>query len=240
MKSWGDMCYYFTDTIYSPTKVGGGMENARLILEIQNKYEERTREQVLANLNIAVALGKLRGMEVDRYRALPKVTNRSKHTVMSWFNRPDKRIPLVDLCMIAKYLKYNIFSFFTLGKDGGEPTTEDFLMANEYNNAYFPVDGYDIYIRAYDLQLEMDKDIVIDNLELFYGTSREILDHHSNERQQRIMTLTGCTLQTYYAWFNRSRKNVKIPLQYLCMMAIDCNTDLFFFFEDHNIENSKR
>ena len=90
------------------------MNNAELILKIQDEYDSRTREEILVNLNVAVALGASKGLEVDRYRALPIIVNRSKHTVMSWFNRPDKKIPLVDLCMIADYLNYNIFAFFEI------------------------------------------------------------------------------------------------------------------------------
>lgn len=59
------------------------MNNAELILTMQNEYDSRSREEILANLNIAVSLGKSKGLEVDRYRALPEITNRSKHTVMA-------------------------------------------------------------------------------------------------------------------------------------------------------------
>ena len=208
------------------------MNNASLILDIQRHYDELTREQVLANLNIAVSLGKAKGLEVDRYRALPKITKRSKHTVMSWFNRPQKKIPLIDLCVVAQYLGYNIYSFFTI-KENCEVNVADFLMANDYNNANLPVDGAEIFIRAYNLQYETDKNIVIDNIETFYKTSEELLARHDNSRQVRIRELCGCALQTYYAWFNRSRTNVKIPLLSMCLIAEDSNMDIFYFFEKH-------
>lgn len=208
------------------------MNNAELILDIQKHYDDRTREEILSNLNIAVSLGRSKGLEVDRYRALPKITNRSKHTVMSWFNRPDKKIPLIDLCMLAHYLNYNIYSFFAT-KENCDVDVADFLMANDYNNANMPVNGAEIFIQASELQYNTDKNIVIDNLERFYGTSEEILAHHSNERQVRVMKVCSCTQQTYYAWFNRSRKNVRIPLISLCQMAVDCNVDIFYLFEEH-------
>lgn len=208
------------------------MTNASLILDIQKNYDERTREQILTNLNIAISLEKNKGLEVDRYRALPKITNRSKHSVMSWFNRPDKKIPLIDLCMIAQYLKYNIYSFFTI-KENCEVNIADFLIANDYNNAHYPVNSAEIFVRAFDLQYATDKNIVIDNLEKFYKTSDELLAHHDNSRQVRIMELCNCTLQTYYAWFNRSRMNVRIPLASLCLMADDINIDIFYIFEVH-------
>lgn len=208
------------------------MNNAELILDIQKCYDERTREEILSNLNIAVSLGKSKGLEVDRYRALPEITNRSKHTVMSWFNRPEKKIPLIDLCMLAHYLNYNIYSFFTT-KENCKVDIADFLMANDYNNTHYPADSAEIFIRASELQYNTDKNIVIDNLERFYGTSEEILAHHSNERQVRVMNVCCCAQQTYYAWFNRSRKNVRIPLISLCQMAVDCGVDIFYLFEEH-------
>lgn len=224
------MLLFYLVTYFPLSKVGESMNNAELILEIQKQYDARTREEVLANLNISVALGKSKGLEVDRYRALPKVTNCSKHTVMSWFNRPDKRIPLIDLCMIASYLHYNIFSFFTIKKNC-EVSTADFLIANDYYNTNYPADSADIFIRASELQYNTDKDIVIDNLEKYYGSSEEILAHHSNERQKKVVDICDCKVWTYYAWFNRSRKNVRIPLISLCQLAVAADVDIFNLFE---------
>lgn len=202
------------------------MNNAELILEIQNKYDERTREEILANLNIAIELGKNKGLEVDRYRALPKITNRSKHAVMSWFNRPNYKIPLIDLCMIAEYLRYNIFAFFNT-KENCNVSVSDFLMANDYYNHNYPEDSASIFIRAFNMQYDTPKGVYIDNLEKYYGTTEEILLHHSNARQVKVMEICGCTKQSYYSWFNRSRENVRIPLVFLCKLAIEAGVDIF-------------
>ena len=202
------------------------MNNAELILKMQKKYDERLREEILVNLNIAISLGKSKGLEVDRYKALPELTNRSKHTVMSWFNRPEKKIPLIDLCMIANYLHYNIFAFFNIKKNR-EVTIQDFLVANDYCNEYYPVNSADIYIRAYNMQYNTDKNIVLNNLEKYYGSTEEILLHHSNKRQARIMNICECAQHSYYSWFNRSRKNVKIPLLALCKLAVEADVDVF-------------
>ena len=201
------------------------MNNAQLILEMQKQYDERTREEILANLNIAISLGKSKGLEVDRYRALPKITNRSKHAVMSWFNRP-KKIPLIDLCMVANYLHYNIFAFFNVSKNG-EVTIQDFLIANDYCNEHYPVNSAEIYIRAYNMQYNTDKNIVVDNLEKYYGTTEELLLHHSNKRQVKVMEICECTQYSYYSWFNRSRTNVRIPLLALCKLAVAADVDVF-------------
>lgn len=207
------------------------MTNAELILDIYENYNERTREQILENLNIAIELGKIRVIPVDRYRTLPEVTNRSKHAVMSWFNRPDYKIPLIDLCMIANYLNYNIYSFFKI-KENCKVTKEDFLIANEYNNSRHSPDSAKIFIKAYNLQYKTDKNIVLDNIEKYYGTSEEIIDHHSNTRQKKIKELCNCTKHTYYAWFNRSRANVKIPLIPLCQIAVGAGVDVFDLFRN--------
>ena len=204
------------------------MNNAELILTMQDKYDGCKREGILINLNTAISLGKSKGLEVDRYRALPKITNRSKHTVMSWFNRPDKKIPLVDLCMIARYLHYNVFAFFNTETSGTTNTyIQDFLVANDYYNEKYPIDSANIYIRAYDMQYNTDKNIVVDNLEKYYGTTEELLAHHSNKRQVRVMDVCKCTQQSYYSWFNRSRTNVRIPLIALCKLAVDADVDIF-------------
>ena len=202
------------------------MNNAQLILKMQERYDSRTRQEILTNLNIAIAQGKTKGLELDRYRSLPKITNRSKHTVMSWFNRP-KKIPLIDLCTIASYLHYNIFAFFIIN-DNRETAVQDFLIANDYYNEHYPVDSADIYIRAYNMQINTDKNIVVDKLEKYFGTTKEVLKNRY-KRQYRIMEICNCTESVYHAWFNRGRANVRIPLLSLCKLAIAANTDIFDF-----------
>ena len=232
------------------------MKNAELILKIQEEYDNRTREEILTNLNIAIALGTSRGQEADRYRALPNITKRSKHTVMSWFNRPDKKIPLVDLCMIAEYLDYNIFAFFKInssiniedasseqlrmffnGKQvsGGvkniSSAVGNFVIANDKCNKEYPPDSAKIYIRAYNKRYDTDKNKVIDNLEKYYMSSGELLKHHLNTRKVTVMDICECTHHTYTSWFNRSRTNVRIPLDSLCRLAIAADVDIFDLLE---------
>ena len=205
------------------------MNSTELILKLQELYDSRTREEILTNLNIAISLGKLKGIAVDRYVALPKVTGKSKHTVMSWFNRENVKIPLVSLCILAHYIGYNIFSFLKIKENCGM-TTGDFLIENELCNTYYPTDSAKLYIKAYNLQAKIDKETVLNNIEKYYGTAEEIMAHHSSERQNKIMKICNCKQQTYYAWFNRSRKNVKIPLIPLCKLANEAEIDVFDLF----------
>lgn len=209
--------------------VGDYMNSTELILKMQELYDSRTREEILTNLNIAISLGKLKGLAVDRYEALPRVTGKSKHTVMSWFNRENVKIPLISLCILAHYTGYNIFSFLKI-KENCEMTIGDFLIENELCN--YPPDSAKFYIKAYDLQAEVDKETVLNNIEKYYGTTEKIMAHHSNERQNKIMKICDCKQQTYYAWFNRSRKNVKIPLIPLCKLAYEAGIDVFDLFRE--------
>ena len=208
------------------------MNNAEKILSLQNLYDSSTRDEILNTLNTAIAIGKDRKLKVDRYIALPEVTGRSKYAVMSWFNRPDKIIPLIDLCMIANYLSYNIFTFFKIKKD--VITFDDFLETNNYCVEHYPSDAADVYIQAFKLQKSTDKDTIVDNLEKLYGSTADILKNHSNARQKTIMDISGCTLYTYRTWFNRSRKEAKIPLIPLCKLAIGAVVDIFYMFEVHD------
>lgn len=212
------------------------MSNADLILDMYNQYNETSRDDIVAALNAAIFLGKIKKIAVDRYEALPKITKRSKHTVMSWFNRPDKKIPLIDLCMIADYLQYNIFSFFKIKNNNGDndikDIAQDFLMKNEVCNVNYPLNNASIFIKAFNLQCNTNKNIVLDNVERYYGSTDEVLAHHSNKRQNTVMNVCGCTKHTYYSWFNRSRANVHIPLIDLCKLAINVNIDVFEWFAE--------
>ena len=205
------------------------VNRANLILEIFDTYKNRTREEILENLNIAIALGRDRRMPVDRYVALPEVTNRSKHSVMSWFNREHKKIPLIDLCMIADYLNYNLFAFFNT-ENFGKKTKGDFLLANEIANSKYPPDSARIFIKASKLQYDTDKDIIVDNLEKYFGYTKDMKMHHSSERQNKIMGICNCNKHTYISWFNRSRKNVRVPLASLCKLANAAEIDVFDMF----------
>lgn len=204
------------------------MDNGRLILDIRDRHEERLREEILANLNVALEISRKQGIKVDRYIALPSITNRSKHTVMSWFQREEKKIPLIDLCVIAEYLHYNIYSFFKT-KENCIITEEEFLRENDECNRTHTRYGAKIFILAYNAQYNIDKDVLIDNVEKYYKSTEEIMSNHSSERMERITKICGCNKNTYRAWFNRSRKNVKIPLYSLCKLAIDADVDVFEF-----------
>ena len=92
------------------------------------------------------------------------------------------------------------------------------------------MDSAYIFIKAYNLQVGVDKDTVLNNIEKYYGSADELTEHHSNVRQSIVVNTCGCTVNTYHAWFNRSRKNVKIPLIPLCKLAVSAGVDIFDLF----------
>lgn len=200
--------------------------NSELIIEIHNRYDEIPWDELLANFNTAILIGSSRGHAVDRYNTLPKITMRSKHTVMSWFQREGKKLPLIDLCYVSNYLKINLFTFFA--RNNKKEINKKWLLDMDcYCSKIFPKDSASIYIEAYTKRNDTDKSIILDNISKYFGSTNELILHHSNKRQQTIMEICGCSQDAYYSWFNRSRKNVRIPMTSLCKIAIAAGVDVF-------------
>lgn len=205
------------------------MTNAQLILDIYETYENTERIVILNNLNTAIAIGKSNGKAVDRYVGLPQLTNRSKHTVMQWFQRDWVKIPLRDLGIIAEYLGYNIYTFFM---ELTENTTGEFLAHDAICNEVHGAECTKTFNKAVRLQNEMPKDIVIDNLEEYWGSWRQLAGHSNRQRYDDVMACTGCTLSTYRAWFAKSRVKDKIPLVSICKLAEFTGMDVFYLLEN--------
>jgi len=195
------------------------MKKTKLILELYNAYNIQNRDVVIGNVEKALVLAKGKGIDVTKRKALPACTGRTWHAVASWF-REGKQIPLIDLCKLSEYLQYNVFAFLETG---------DFYQSNDYHNYHHP-NAARIFIDVYNLQRITPKDIIVDGVEKYYGTSEEMLASHSNERKTKVMEICNCNPQTYYAWFNRSRTNVKIPMIELCKLADNAGVEVFEFF----------
>lgn len=196
------------------------MNKTKMILELYDRYNIQDKEIITKRLEQALELAKAKGISVTKRKALPACTGRTWHAVASWF-RDGKRIPLDDLCKLAEHMQYNVFAFLETG---------DFYSSNDYHNYHHP-NAARIFLDAYNLQRITPKDIIVDNVERYYGTSEEMLSKHSSERQTRVMGICGCSKQTYYAWFNRSRTNVKIPMIELCKLADNAGVEVFEFFK---------
>lgn len=195
------------------------MNRTKLILELYDKYNIQDKEIITMRLEQALELAKTKGISVTKRKALPACTGRTWHAVASWF-REGKQVPLIDLCKVSEYLQYNVFAFLETG---------DFYQSNDYHNYHHP-NAARIFIDVYNLQRITPKDMIVDGVERYYGTSEEMLATHSNERKTKVMEICNCNLQTYYAWFNRSRTNVKIPMIELCKLADNAGVEVFEFF----------
>lgn len=195
------------------------MKKTKLILELYNAYNIQNRDVIIGNVEKALVLAKGKGIDVTKRKALPACTGRTWHAVASWF-REGKQVPLIDLCKVSEYLQYNVFAFLETG---------DFYQSNDYHNYHHP-NAARIFIDVYNLQRITPKDMIVDGVERYYGTSEEMLATHSNERKTKVMEICNCNLQTYYAWFNRSRTNVKIPMIELCKLADNAGVEVFEFF----------
>jgi hypothetical protein len=60
----------------------------------------------------------------------------------------------------------------------------------------------------------------VENLLIANGLSKQ------NQRIAELQQVTNSTKHTVYAWFNQSRKDVKIPFLKLCMIAEKYNTNI--------------
>ncbi len=78
---------------------------------------------------------------------------------------------------------------------------------------------------------DTDKVIIADNIE--YYLSKTYLDCETsfNAKWEKLMEITGCKKQAVYAWLNRSRDNVKVPLLKLCQIAAAMGIDVENFLE---------
>lgn len=195
------------------------MNKTKLILELYDRYNIQDKEIITRRLEQALELAKAKGISVTKRKALPACTGRTWHAVASWF-REGKQVPLVDLCKLSEHLQYNVFAFLETG---------DFYKCNDFHNYHHP-NAARIFLDAYNLQRITPKDTIVDRVENYYGTSDEMLARHSNERKLKVMEICNCNPQTYYAWFNRSRPNVKIPMIELCKLADNAGVEVFEFF----------
>ncbi len=207
------------------------MKDYEVILLILKQYNNTDRTVILANLNMAIAIQKENGLPVDRYVTIPIVTNRSKYTVMQWFQRDWIKIPVVDLGILSEYLGYNIHAFFVAHDDG--LTKTEFIQSSADCDRLYGSDCTHLFNSIVKLHLETDKMVVISNIEDYFGTAGEIVGRKSSERREAIMAATGCNVHTCYAWFNKARTDIRIPLESVCRIAKMVRKDVRYMLTPH-------
>lgn len=72
-----------------------------------------------------------------------------------------------------------------------------------------------------------DKEIVIENIEVCLYAKYPECAAHWQEKINKIAEITDSKPNTVYAWFNRGRWDVKVPLLKLCAIAIDLDIDIY-------------
>lgn len=213
------------------------MTNADMILDLYDLHEKTDRSVILPNLNLAIQIGKSAGKAVDRYKGLPELTNRSKYTVMQWFQREWVKIPVRDLSIIAEYLGFNVYTFYMQLE---KSTVEEFYEHDKAANEAHGTDCTHIFNKAVKLQYEGDKNIVLDNLAQYWEDPKRLSREDSGRRYKDILACTGCTRSAYFAWFARSRVDDHIPLIPLCKISNFVGVDVIYLME-HEVDkkNSK-
>lgn len=77
-----------------------------------------------------------------------------------------------------------------------------------------------------NLRDRISKNALIDNIEYYLYKKYPRCEYSFVEKIGTVAELTGDKFETAYAWFNRSRKNAKIPFIKLCRLAAGLNVDV--------------
>lgn len=87
------------------------------------------------------------------------------------------------------------------------------------------------YLQLNELWNKTDKNIISDNVRKFVGNSVPGCQDSFNALWEYLVEITNANKHTVYAWLNRSRDNVKIPLINLCKLADAMSIDVMDFFK---------
>lgn len=192
------------------------MKNAEKIILLIDTFTGANREMIMDNIN-RYAMPKLGNItQMDKYEIIQLITGKSYGFVLSWFNNPSVKLPLVDLCKIALQVDMNVFAF--LHDNTG-------IAAGEINQKYdtvYPHDCAEIYIRAFEIHRSTNKQIVVDNLNFYYPLYRG--------RNQDISKMIGdnTTVYAVKSWFNRGFR-ARAPIKALCILALKSDQDIDYF-----------
>ena len=87
------------------------------------------------------------------------------------------------------------------------------------------------YLKLNERWAKAKPDVISDNTIKFLGDIYP--ECKSNvDKQAKLMELTASSKHTVYAWINKSRNDVKIPLIKLCMIAETLNIDIYEFLTE--------
>lgn len=86
------------------------------------------------------------------------------------------------------------------------------------------------YLQLTELWNTAQKETIINNIVRYLGKKYPECEMFQ-EQCAKLAELTQSNRHTVYAWLNRSRDNVKIPLIKLCIVAEALNTDVIDFLK---------
>lgn len=75
------------------------------------------------------------------------------------------------------------------------------------------------------------KSVIADNVEKYLYIKYPKCQTSFNIKMEKLKEITKSKQQTVYAWLNRSRENVKVPLLKLCMLAVALDVNVENFLE---------
>ena len=77
-----------------------------------------------------------------------------------------------------------------------------------------------------DLWDKTDKSVIADNVEKYLFLKYPECSGVFDTKMNKLEEITGSKRQTIYAWLNRSRDRVKVPLMKLCTIANSLDVDI--------------
>lgn len=87
------------------------------------------------------------------------------------------------------------------------------------------------YLKLTEVWEKASKEAIAENVRKFLEEKNPECQNSFNAIWQKLMDITGSKKHTVYAWLNKSRNDVKIPLLKLCMIADELDVDIFEFLK---------
>ena len=195
------------------------MDKAKTVLNLLLLFDKADRETIMDNINYLMP--KLADHRMKQYQKIFDVTGKSRGFVLSWFNG-NVKLPLIDLCKIANLLEVNVYS--VLKKNN---SFDELMRVNKLDDIISGKEVASVYIKVFEAHKAADKNVVVDVLEKYYGFPSE----SKEGRMKRVCEITGATKVAYRSWFSRAREKVRVPLDGLCLLAIEADADIMEFLQ---------
>lgn len=88
------------------------------------------------------------------------------------------------------------------------------------------------YLKLTKLWESAKKETILENVKKILEEKYPECQKSFNAILNKLIDITNSNKHTVYAWMNRSRNNVKVPLLKLCMIADALNVDVMEFLKE--------